>query len=99
MRFFIALSAVALALTGLAPAAAARPRDREQDNAWRQTREGHILPLRAIEARILPRMGGADYLGPEFNGDRYRLKFMRKGQVMWIDVDARTGEIVGKSGF
>jgi uncharacterized membrane protein YkoI len=99
MRIVIALSAAALALTAIAPAADARPRDRDQDNAWRQTKEGHILPLRAIEARILPRMHGADYLGPEFNGDHYRLKFMRKGQVMWIDVDARTGQVVGKSGF
>lgn len=58
------------------------------------------MPLRAIEARILPRMQGADYLGPEldFGSERYRLKFMRGGQVIWIDVDARTGQVLGKSG-
>jgi hypothetical protein len=99
MRLFVALSAALLGITAIAPAADARPRDREQDEAWRATRQGQILPLRAIEAMIVPRMRGADYLGPEFDGDRYRLKFMRVGQVMWVDVDARTGQIIGKSGF
>ena len=36
-------------------------------------------------------MGGADYLGPEFNGDTYRLKFMQNGRVIWVDVDAQSG--------
>ena len=38
-----------------------------------------------------------DYLGPEFNGDTYRLKFMHDGRVIWVDVDAQTGRIVGRS--
>ena len=45
----------------------------------------------------MPFMGGADYLGPEFNGDTYRLKFMRDGRVIWVDVDAATGRIIGRS--
>jgi uncharacterized membrane protein YkoI len=28
----------------------------------------------------------------------YRLKFIRGGQIVWIDVDARTGQVVGHSG-
>jgi hypothetical protein len=44
-------------------------------------------------------MGGADYLGPEFDGDTYRLKFLNdKGKVIWVDVDARNGRILGRSG-
>jgi hypothetical protein len=37
----------------------------------------------------VPRMRGADYLGPELDYERgrYRLKFMRNGQVIWVDVD------------
>ena len=35
------------------------------------------MPLPKIERRVMPFMGGADYLGPELNGDTYRLKFMR----------------------
>ena len=93
--------ATALGLTALPPAADARPRDKEQDTAWKATKRGHYLPLRAIESMIVPRMRGAEYLGPELDAGsgRYRLKFMRGGQVMWVDVDARTGQVVGKSGY
>ena len=31
-------------------------------------REGRSMPLPQIERRVLPRMGGADYLGPEMRG-------------------------------
>ena len=87
----------ALSMAGSAPAVASGQRVKEQDNAWRATKNGHIMPLRVIEARILPRMGAADYLGPELNGDVYRLKFMHEGQVIWIDVNGRTGRVVGRS--
>jgi hypothetical protein len=92
------------ALGGLAaatPAGAHPPRPRDQDVAFRGTREGRFMSLRAIEARIVPRLPGFDYLGPELDAEaaRYRLKFMRGPRVIWIDVDARTGEIIGRSGF
>ena len=72
-----------------------RPRD--QDRAFRATREGRSMPLPMIERRVMPHMGGADYLGPELKGNTYRLKFMRNGRVFWIDVDPETGKIVGRS--
>lgn len=97
MRFLLVLAA-ALGVAAIAPDADARPRAKEQDEAWRATKQGHIMPLRVIESMVVPRMRGADYLGPELNGDRYRLKFMREGQVIWIDVDGRTGRVVGRSG-
>jgi hypothetical protein len=78
------------------PAPADRPRD--QDRAFQATREGRSMPLPMIERRVMPFMGGAEYLGPEFRGDSYRLKFMRDGRVIWVDVDAATGRIIGKSG-
>ena len=79
------------------PAAGAdRPRD--QDRAFEATRKGRSMPLPKIEQRVMPFMGGADYLGPEFRGDTYRLKFMRDGRVIWVDVDAATGRILGRSG-
>jgi hypothetical protein len=78
------------------PALADRPRD--QDRAFQATREGRSMPLPMIERRVMPFMGGADYLGPEFRGDTYRLKFMRDGRVIWVDVDAATGRIKGRSG-
>ena len=74
-----------------------RPRD--QDRAFRQQQEGKSMPLPQIERRVIPRMGGADYLGPELRGQNLRMKFLDdKGQVIWVDVDPRTGRILGKSG-
>ena len=71
---------------------------RDQDRVFEAFREGRSMPLPSIERRVLPFMGGADYLGPEFNGRTYRLKFMRGGRVIWVDIDARTGQEVGRSG-
>jgi uncharacterized membrane protein YkoI len=91
-----------LTIGALAPPAGAHPpRVREQDEAFRGREQGRFMPLRSIEDRIVPRMRGFDYLGPELEAGvaRYRLKFMRGQQVVWIDIDARTGEIVARSGF
>ena len=71
---------------------------RDQDRAFRATKEGRAMPLPQIERRVLPRMGGADYLGPELRGRTLRMKFMDNGKVIWVDVDPRTGRILGKSG-
>ncbi len=73
-----------------------RPRD--QDRAFRNTREGRSMPLPMIERRVRPQMGGADYLGPELKGETYRLKYMQYGRVIWVDVDAATGRILRRSG-
>jgi hypothetical protein len=88
--------AVALA-TGLgsAPALADPPRD--ADRAFEAMREGRSMPLPQLERRVLPFMGGADYLGPELNGDIYRFKFMQDGRVIWVDVDGQSGRILRRS--
>ena len=46
--------------------------------------------------RVMPRMGGASYLGSEFDPSSatYRLKFMRGASVIWVDVDAKTASIL-----
>lgn len=97
------LGMAVLGLGAVASTADARPgsgRDRDQDAAYRATQQGRIMPLRSIESRIVPRMRGADYLGPELDSrsGTYRLKFMRDGRVIWVDVDARSGQVLGKSG-
>ena len=96
MRLFRTLIPAALA-AGLiaAPALADPPRDAER--AFRATTEGRSMPLPKIERRVVPLLPGADYLGPEFNGRTYRLKFMRNGRLIWVDVDPETGKIVGRS--
>ena len=101
MVFRACLLAGLIAATLTPTIAEARPRDREQDAAFRETQNGSFVPLRQIESRIVPQMRGFSYLGPELDpsAGRYRLKFMRGPQVVWIDVDARTGQVVGRSGF
>ena len=96
----ISLLLAALIGTAASLPADARPPNREQDAALRAMQQGKILPLRAIESMILPRMRGFDYLGPELDvaTARYRLKFMRGARVIWIDVDGRNGHIIGHSG-
>ena len=98
MRQFRTLLAAALGagLIATTPALADPPRD--QDRAFKATREGRSMPLPKIERRVMPFMDGAEYLGPELIGNTYRLKFVNeRGKVIWIDVDAATGRIVGRS--
>ncbi|MBW0145635.1 hypothetical protein KTQ36_10065 [Sphingomicrobium sp. B8] len=79
-------------------AAAKQDNGRDQDRAYDATKSGKSMPLPMIERRVVPQMGGAQYLGPEFRGSIYRLKFLRNGRVIWVDVDASTGRVVRRSG-
>ena len=111
MTLFRALLAAIMAASLTAVPAAARPRPdsgrevpsetqrptRDSDRAFEATQEGRSMPLPKLEQRVLPFMGGADYLGPELNGGTYRLKFMQNGRVIWVDVDAQTGRIIRRS--
>ena len=92
-RFLLA-AGIAAGL-GSSPALADPPSD--TDRAFEAAREGRSMPLPQLERRVMPFMGGADYLGPELNGGTYRLKFVQDGKVIWVDVDARTGRILRKS--
>ena len=91
------LSLAFVALTLSAPVQGQRRGDQYQ--AFDARRSGQVLSLREIEDRVLPRMRGSTYLGPEYDGGVYRLKFMKGGSVIWVDVDARTGAVIGRSGF
>ena len=72
------------------------PAPREQERAFEATRDGRSMPLPQLERRVIPLMGGADYLGPELNGNTYRLKFMENGRVIWVDVDGQ-GHVIRRS--
>ncbi|HCF23973.1 MULTISPECIES: hypothetical protein [unclassified Novosphingobium] len=69
-----------------------------QEKARKDLRAGSVRPLRDIEQKVLPSMKGAQYLGPEYDpvAQAYRLKFIRDGRVIFIDVDARSGEVIRK---
>ena len=44
-------------------------------------------------------MAGAQYIGVEFDPGSavYTLKFLRDGRVIWVDVDGRTGQVLGRT--
>lgn len=94
VRKFLVAAALAAGMVSI-PALADPPRD--TDRAFEAAREGRSMPLPKLERKVMPFMGGADYLGPELNGGTYRLKFVQDGKVIWVDVDARTGRILRKS--
>lgn len=81
----------------LAPSADAGGRRDEQDAARRAMLDGQVMPFSIIKRRVEAEMGDATYLGSEFipQGNRYRLKYVKDGKVVWVDVDGRTGDITG----
>ncbi|MEZ0495872.1 PepSY domain-containing protein [Sphingomonas sp. IW22] len=94
------LVAFASAVAGV-PSIAVGAQQRDDHRAARAARvEGRILPLREIERRVVPRMRGARYLGFDFDSGTtvYTLKFLRDGNVIWVDVDGRSGQVLSRSG-
>lgn len=93
---FLAIGLIAGPL--LATPAEAQRRS-EQGEARKEMSAGNAMSLREIEARILPSMRGAEYLGPAYDpaARAYRLKFIRDGRVMYVDVDARNGRVIRRS--
>ena len=92
-KLFASLVAVAL-VSGAAPVAAQTRGD--QASAREEMKAGRTLPVREIERRVIPQMRGHEYLSFEYDGasSAYRLKFIKEGQVVWVDVDARTARIL-----
>ncbi|MCL4673053.1 MAG: hypothetical protein KJZ64_08975 [Sphingomonadaceae bacterium] len=91
------LSCLAGALIAPMPIAA-QPRS-DQGEARKEMQAGNILRSREIEARILPTMRDAEYLGFAYDATAmaYRLKFIRDGRVLFVDVDARTGRVLRRT--
>ena len=83
-----------LSLVSSVPAAAQSRGD--QASARQEMKAGREMSPREIERRVLPQMRGHDYLSFEYDGDSsaYRLKFIKEGRVVWVDVDARTARIL-----
>jgi len=97
MKKWFALLMLALAL----PVSSAHSEPRtDQGEVRRETRAGNVRSLREIERRVLPTMPNMQYLGPEYDSAAmaYRLKFIKNGRVVFVDVDARSGMIIKTSG-
>ncbi|MGU3391598.1 hypothetical protein [Sphingomonas sp. M1A8_2b] len=97
MKMLLLLAALASAPVMIA--AGPDQRRGDQMSAF-QARKTGGLSLREIEARVIPTMKGAQYLGSDYDSGSaiYTLKFLRDGTVIWVDVDGRTGQIVGRTG-
>ena len=96
----ILLASLAAVMLANAPARAEPDKLRgEQGEARREAQAGNIMRSGEIEAKILPMMKGAEYLGFAYDSTAraYRLKFIKDGRVTHVDVDARTGRIIGRS--
>ncbi len=91
------LASIALAASlAAAPAHAAQSRG-DQQSARAEMQAGRNMPIREIERRIIPRMeAGDEYIGFEYDAtaQAYRLKFIRNGRMIWVDVDAQTARIL-----
>ncbi len=100
-RDFLVLPFAFLVLAGTPATAFAQqePQRGDQGEARREAQAGNIMRSGEIEARILPMMRDAEYLGFAYDSTAraYRLKFIRDGRVTYVDVDARTGRIIGRS--
>jgi uncharacterized membrane protein YkoI len=94
-KLFTSVVAAALVSGALAVPAAAQSRG-DQASARQEMKAGREMSPREIERRVLPQMRGHDYLSFEYDSDSsaYRLKFIKEGQVVWVDVDARTARIL-----
>ena len=91
----LVLMSMLASIAALSPVTA-DPRRGEQNEARQDMRAGKVKSLREIEANIVPRMRGMQYLGPEYDAvaQVYRLKFIDRDRVIFVDVDARTGNVI-----
>ncbi len=99
-RALIAVATLAGSIAAPVCAHASDQRRGDQMRAFEARRDGQMLPLREIERRVVPMMAGAQYIGVNYDDDAriYTLKFLRNGSVIWVDVDARSGHIIGRTG-
>lgn len=103
VKMFGVLALGACLSAAVVPAHAAPQDGRSDQQAARKGRmQGQLLPLRLIEARVVPAMSrkGAQYIGFDFDSGTgiYTLKFLRNGNVIWVDVDGRSGQVMSRSG-
>lgn len=99
-RALLASLALAASASMMMADASALAQDRQrgdQRTARAEMQAGRNMPIRDIERRIIPQMErGDEYIGFEYDAtaQAYRLKFIRDGRMIWVDVDAQTARIL-----
>lgn len=101
VKFRLAFVWLALCVSAAtaAPAQALDPKVRDHDAARAATKSGEIRSLGEIKSRVGNRVGG-ELVGSKLDMDRkrYRLRYLREGSVVEVDVDAKTGKIIDIDG-
>lgn len=78
---------------------------------WREQRtpfDGREMPVDGGGVQPFPKLvnaaraaaGGGTYIGSDFDPESatYRFKFVNNGRVTWVDVDGRSGQVMGVEG-
>ena len=67
----------------------------DQDAAFTAREQGQLLGLGAIRQKVGGVVGGR-FLGCDCDphAGRYKMKYLRDGKVVMVEVDARTGDIL-----
>lgn len=92
----IAFGAAAGLMMASVPASAGKP---DQEAALEAVRSGRAQSLSVLSRRVVPQVRGNYMGGGEYypSSNTYRMKFMRGNSVIWVDVDGRSGRIIGRS--
>lgn len=95
MRKHLLLLAAIGAASAATPATA-QPTRASQDRmeAFRGVRQGQMLPLNVIRDRVASRFPDARMIGADLVGPIYRVRLMRGSDVLIVDVDARSGQLL-----
>ena len=99
MTMFLPLLSSAILATMLPVGTVSAEQQREQEAALAARREGRGPSLNEIQRRVSAGMPGAKYLGFDFDSSTavYTLKFLRDGAMIWVLVDGRSGNVIGRS--
>lgn len=98
-----ALRKIALTLAGamclVAPLHVASAQQDEQAAARSKVKGGSAKSIRDIEAIVLPKMRGMNYVGFTYHPieNVYLLRFLNGPKVVDVEVDAKTGRILWRS--
>ena len=77
---------------------AVEARRNDQGDAREDVRNGKVKKLHEIVEPVKKRMKGMQYITSEYDPVAlvYRLKFIDKDRVRFVDVDAQTGKIISQ---
>ena len=91
--------AIACAVCALAPLPALANQPDDQATVRIKVSKGGAIPLRDIEAIVLPKMRGMTYVSNRYYPDEnvYILRFTDGPKVVDVEVDAKTGKILWRS--